>query len=98
MHLPTNTTDLPGFHLYAHCGKCERSVRIYPGPLPRMPLVDLLRRSRCKERNCRGRAGYLELAPPDHGIPGAKDQYSPTWRMDGSGVWLERETVNPFQT
>lgn len=97
MHLPTSTTDLGTYFLYAHCGQCERSVRIYPGPLPRLPLTDLIRRLSCKSGRCRGRPDYLELALPNHGIPGTKDQYSPTWRMDGSGVWLERETANPFE-
>lgn len=94
MHLPTSTTDLAPFWLYAVCAKCGRIVRVYPGTLPRLPLTDLLARLQCKER-CRGRAAYLELTLPDHGIPGTKDQYSPTWRMDGTGIWLERETANP---
>src|SRR4051812_24814495 len=96
--LPTTTQDLAGFWLFVRCGKCERSVRIHPAPhpLPRMPMVKLLDRLECKAGHCHGRAAYLELTLPDHGIPGAKDQYSPTWRMDNTGIWLERETANPF--
>jgi len=98
--LPVTISDLDGFELTAHCDRCGRFHRVYPGPQdlhPRMRLVDLIGTLLCRARRdgrlCGGRPRRLLLSREGSAVAGSYHHLSPQWTLEASGAWVEDEAL-----
>jgi hypothetical protein len=83
--LPVRVADLDGCELLAHCDRCGRHLRLYPGHADldaRTRLVSLLERLACSARRggqaCGGLPRRLMLVRDER-----------QWALDASGDWVE---------
>jgi hypothetical protein len=86
--LPMRIADLDGSELVAHCDRCGRHLRLYPGHAgfdTRMHLVSLLDRLVCGARRngqaCGGLPRRLMLVRDER-----------HWALEASGAWIEDES------
>jgi hypothetical protein len=87
--LPMRIADLGDCELTAHCDRCGRHLRLYPGPSvldSRTGLVSLLERLVCGAQRQGGACGGL----PRRLILLRDERH---WVLDESGGWVEDESV-----
>lgn len=87
--LPMRIADLDGCELVAHCDRCGRHLRLYPGHADfdsRTALVSLLDRLACSARRsgqaCGGLPRRLVLVRDER-----------QWLLDASGEWVEDDSL-----
>ena len=87
--LPTRIADLDGSELVAHCDRCGRHLRLYPGHADfdsRTRLISLFDRLACGARReghaCGGLPRRLVLVRDER-----------QWALDASGDWIEDEAL-----
>jgi hypothetical protein len=87
--LPMRIADLGDGELTAHCDRCGRHLRLYPGPSgldPRTGLVNLLERLVCGAQRQGGACGGLPRR-----LILLRDELQ--WVLDQSGDWVEDESA-----